>query len=245
VHHNRPVAQHLAQHLWDHRRVRRGKLLAGPVRVEHAQAHRLEVPQPPDRVQILLRRQLADRVRGIRFRWQALPDRLLLLGAIDRAGRGQHHPAHPHIAHRLQHAHRAVDVGGVVRARIAHALRHADARRQVVDAVDPLQQRPQARLVVDVAACEAHAGRQPRRIARAEVVDHANAVAHFEQAADESASQKARAAGHQHVHQVPLPFAGRFAHRGAVGAPRSLWHYNPTYPTACKSRGAFQIWDEF
>jgi hypothetical protein len=127
-----------------------------------------------------------------------------LLVAVDRAGRDENHPAHPHVAHGFHQADRAAHVDGVVFTRVEQRFRNRNARRQVVNAIDFLQQRPQFGPVVDVPAGKMNVLEQGFGITGGKVVDATHLMALARQLVGERRPKETSGAGDQEVHRVGL-----------------------------------------
>ena len=197
----RSTPQRLVHKARHHRRMGGGQILARPVSVKGAQDHRLDAPQSTDGADIVLGGQLAHGVGGLRIGRLIFPHRLLGLLPIDRAGGCKDHATHPGVPHRLHHADRTTDVDFVVLAGVENGFTDLNTRRQVVDAVHVLQERPQLGPVGHVAASEEHPLVQPGGVARAEVVNHPHLVTIVRQSVGKGGAEESSAAGDEKVHR--------------------------------------------
>ncbi len=156
--------------------MRRGEVLSGAKSVEHPQDSRVDTPQCADRVDVVFRCQLGDRIGRMRAGGHFFVDRLRLLVAVDRTGGDEYHPSDPDIAHRFHQADGAAHINSIVFFGVEHRLGDKYARRQVVDAVHILEQGPQFGAVVDIPAGEMHVLEQGLWLPGGKVVQSAHLV---------------------------------------------------------------------
>ncbi len=193
----------------DDRGVRAVRRLPRAKDVEIAEPYGLQPVDLAEGGTVVLARQLG---RGVGRQRQSRVRLVLgqLLRAAVSAGAGRVNEApHPRVARRQQHLQRAVGASAVRGQRIGDAARHRRQRRLMEHdfaAAHRLAHRFRVRYVAVDDLDPVAYREQVRRVARAEVVQHAHGPAALQQRLNQMGADEARAAGYENVRHGNPPW---------------------------------------
>ena len=188
----------------DDRGVGMGHGLPGTVGVEDAQRDGFEAVESGNAEQVVLRRDLGNRVGHAGLQRCILGYGLPGLGTVDGGAAGEDYTADPHIPAGLEQGYGATGVDRVVGPGVVDGFRHVGERGEVKHDINVLQQPPEERQVVDIPFLERDAPVQELRLAVAQVVKYANRPSQGVQTVGEMQSEEPGSAGYKraHCHQL-------------------------------------------